>query len=93
MSASHQNVDPAEIAKFEDLASRWWDLNSEFKPLHEINPLRANFIDQRSPVGGCKLLDVGCGGGILAEVHGFISDPDNLSIDHGFRQLLTGRQV
>ena len=61
------NVDAAEIAKFEALASRWWDRNSEFKPLHDINPLRANYIDQRSPVAQRKLLDVGCGGGILAE--------------------------
>ncbi|MEP0203540.1 MAG: bifunctional 2-polyprenyl-6-hydroxyphenol methylase/3-demethylubiquinol 3-O-methyltransferase UbiG [Halioglobus sp.] len=61
------NVDPHEIAKFEALASRWWDLNSEFKPLHEINPLRANYIDEFSPVAGKKLIDVGCGGGILAE--------------------------
>jgi len=61
------NVDPHEIAKFEALASRWWDLSSEFKPLHEINPLRANYIDEFSPVAGQKLIDVGCGGGILAE--------------------------
>lgn len=61
------NVDAAEIAKFEALASRWWDRHSEFKPLHDINPLRANYIDQRSPVAGNKLLDIGCGGGILAE--------------------------
>lgn len=61
------NLDTAEIAKFEALASRWWDRNSEFKPLHDINPLRANYIDQRSPVAGKKLLDVGCGGGILSE--------------------------
>ncbi|MEN0038889.1 MAG: bifunctional 2-polyprenyl-6-hydroxyphenol methylase/3-demethylubiquinol 3-O-methyltransferase UbiG [Cellvibrio sp.] len=61
------NVDSAEIAKFEALASRWWDKNSEFKPLHDINPLRANFIDERSPVAQKKLIDVGCGGGILAE--------------------------
>jgi 2-polyprenyl-6-hydroxyphenyl methylase/3-demethylubiquinone-9 3-methyltransferase len=61
------NVDQAEIAKFEALASRWWDANSEFKPLHEINPLRANYIDERAHVAGKTLLDVGCGGGILAE--------------------------
>lgn len=61
------NFDPAEIAKFEALASRWWDRNSEFKPLHDINPLRANWIDSHSPVAECRLLDVGCGGGILAE--------------------------
>lgn len=61
------NVDPQEIAKFEALASRWWDRNSEFKPLHDINPLRANYIDEHSPVAGKRLVDVGCGGGILAE--------------------------
>ncbi|MEZ5571367.1 MAG: bifunctional 2-polyprenyl-6-hydroxyphenol methylase/3-demethylubiquinol 3-O-methyltransferase UbiG [Halioglobus sp.] len=61
------NVDPLEIAKFEALASRWWDRSSEFKPLHDINPLRANYIDQYSPVAGKRLVDVGCGGGILAE--------------------------
>ena len=61
------NVDAAEIAKFEALARRWWDRNSEFKPLHDINPLRSNFIDRCSPVAGKKLLDVGCGGGILCE--------------------------
>lgn len=64
---SEANVDPAEIAKFEALASRWWDRNSEFKPLHDINPLRANYIDRLSPVAGKLLVDVGCGGGILAE--------------------------
>ncbi|UAW97343.1 bifunctional 2-polyprenyl-6-hydroxyphenol methylase/3-demethylubiquinol 3-O-methyltransferase UbiG [Halopseudomonas nanhaiensis] len=61
------NVDRAEIAKFEALASRWWDRNSEFKPLHEINPLRTNWIDQRAPLAGKEVLDIGCGGGILAE--------------------------
>ena len=64
---SEANVDPAEIAKFEAMASRWWDRNSEFKPLHDINPLRANYIDRYSPVSGQRLVDVGCGGGILAE--------------------------
>ena len=61
------NVDPHEIAKFEALASRWWDRQGEFGPLHDINPLRANYIDQHSPVAGKRLVDVGCGGGILAE--------------------------
>jgi 2-polyprenyl-6-hydroxyphenyl methylase/3-demethylubiquinone-9 3-methyltransferase len=61
------NVDKSEVAKFEALAHRWWDRNSEFKPLHDINPLRANYIDERSKVAGKQLIDVGCGGGILAE--------------------------
>lgn len=66
-TSTSANVDRAEIAKFEELAHRWWDRHSEFKPLHDINPLRANYIDERSPVAGKLLLDVGCGGGILAE--------------------------
>jgi 2-polyprenyl-6-hydroxyphenyl methylase / 3-demethylubiquinone-9 3-methyltransferase len=65
--SSKINVDPQEVAKFEALASRWWDRSSEFQPLHDINPLRANYIDQHSPVAGKRLVDVGCGGGILAE--------------------------
>ncbi len=61
------NVDTNEIAKFEALASRWWDKESEFKPLHDINPLRLNYIDERANLPGKTVLDVGCGGGILSE--------------------------
>ncbi len=64
---SRTNVDPQEIAKFEALASRWWDRESEFRPLHDINPLRANWIDLHSPLAERQVLDVGCGGGILSE--------------------------
>ena len=66
-SDSASNVDSQEIAKFEALAHRWWDKTSEFRPLHEINPLRANFIDRHSPVAERKVIDIGCGGGILSE--------------------------
>jgi 2-polyprenyl-6-hydroxyphenyl methylase/3-demethylubiquinone-9 3-methyltransferase len=64
---AHSNVDRQEIAKFDALAARWWDAGGDFRPLHEINPLRANFIDSHSPVADRALVDVGCGGGILAE--------------------------
>ena len=62
-----QNQDPEELAKFSALAHRWWDPNSEFAPLHRINPLRLGWINERAVLSGKSALDVGCGGGILAE--------------------------
>ena len=62
-----QNADPAELAKFSDLAHRWWDLESEFQPLHQINPLRLGWIDSHTSLKGKRVLDIGCGGGILAD--------------------------
>jgi 2-polyprenyl-6-hydroxyphenyl methylase/3-demethylubiquinone-9 3-methyltransferase len=61
------NFDPAELAKFSDFAHRWWDKESEFRPLHDINPLRLDWIDDLTPLKGLRVLDVGCGGGILAD--------------------------
>lgn len=67
MTAHTANVDPAELAKFGALAARWWDPTSEFKPLHDINPLRLNHIDRLVGLKGRRVIDIGCGGGILAE--------------------------
>lgn len=64
---TQHNFDPAEVAKFEAMAHRWWDPEGEFRPLHEINPVRLNWISERHPLAGSRVLDVGCGGGILAE--------------------------
>ena len=66
-STVNDNVDQAELAKFGALAARWWDPNSEFKPLHDINPLRLNWIDKHVGLAGKRVIDIGCGGGILAE--------------------------
>lgn len=67
MNSTTVNVDPSEIQKFEELASRWWDPQSEFRPLHAINPLRTEYINLHSPVKNLKVLDVGCGGGLISE--------------------------
>ncbi len=61
------NADPLELAKFSDLAHRWWDPESEFRPLHDINPLRLEWINELAPLSGQRVLDIGCGGGILAD--------------------------
>ena len=66
-SSQTVNADPAELAKFSELAHRWWDPQSEFRPLHQINPLRLQWIDTLCPLKGIDALDVGCGGGILAD--------------------------
>lgn len=66
-NSKNQNVDESEIAKFERMASRWWDKQGDFKPLHDINPCRSNYIDSRAKVAEKRLCDVGCGGGILCE--------------------------
>jgi len=67
MIRTHNNIDQQEVAKFDALASRWWDPNSEFKPLHDINPLRLDYIASKVELSGKNVLDAGCGGGILAE--------------------------
>ncbi|MGM0692111.1 MAG: bifunctional 2-polyprenyl-6-hydroxyphenol methylase/3-demethylubiquinol 3-O-methyltransferase UbiG [Pseudomonadota bacterium] len=94
MSASPpeaENVDQAEIAKFEALAERWWDPEGEFKPLHDINPLRLDFIDARTGLAGRRVLDVGCGGGILAEAMAH-RGADVTGIDMGEAPLCVARR-
>ena len=67
MTAARDNVDPAELAKFDSMAARWWDTEGDFKPLHDINPLRVDWIRKHVDLDGRRALDVGCGGGILSE--------------------------
>lgn len=94
------NADESELQKFADLAHKWWDKNSEFKPLHQINPLRLNWIDQLTTLKGKKVLDVGCGGGILSESM-YLKGADVTGIDLGekalnvakLHQLESGTQV
>ncbi len=86
MSAVH-NADPAELAKFGDAAHRWWDPESEFKPLHQINPLRLAWIDGLAPLKGQRVLDVGCGGGLLAEAMALHGAAEVLGIDLSTKAL------
>lgn len=81
-----QNVDAHELNKFAELAHKWWDKNSEFKPLHEINPLRLGWLDQQNPLKNTRVLDVGCGGGILSEAM-FFKGADVTGIDLGEKAL------
>lgn len=67
MSAASANIDPLELAKFSRLADQWWDRDGPFKTLHDINPLRLDYVQARAPLAGARVLDVGCGGGLLAE--------------------------
>jgi len=67
MTSTVHNHDPAEIARFDGNAPRWWDANSEFRPLHDINPVRVAYMNQRAPLQGKRALDIGCGGGLAAE--------------------------
>ncbi len=87
---SAQNVDSDEIAKFEALASRWWDPESEFRPLHEINPLRLNYIDERVGLAGKRVVDIGCGGGLLSEAMAR-RGADTTGIDMGEAPLSVAR--
>jgi len=80
------NADALELQKFGEIAHKWWDMNSEFKPLHEINPLRLDYIDGLVGLSGKRVLDVGCGGGILSESMHF-KGADVTGIDLGEKAL------
>ena len=85
-----RNVDSQEVNKFEEIARKWWDRNSEFKPLHDINPLRVGYITDRVEVSGKRILDVGCGGGILSEALAAVG-ADVIGIDAGEKPLQVAR--
>ena len=87
---TNDNFDPAELAKFSDLAHRWWDKESEFRPLHQINPLRLDWIQKLIPLKGLRVLDVGCGGGILADAMAR-QGADVLGIDLASKALKVAR--
>ena len=67
MNAAASNHDPAEIARFDATAQRWWDPRGEFRPLHVLNPVRLDYVEEKASLRGKRVLDVGCGGGILAD--------------------------
>ncbi len=85
-TAQTLNADSLELQKFGELAHKWWDKNSEFKPLHEINPLRLEYIDKLANLQGKRVLDVGCGGGILSESM-YFKGADVVGIDLGSKAL------
>lgn len=103
MNAAASNHDPAEIARFDATAQRWWDRNGEFRPLHELNPVRLDYIDEKASLRGKRVLDVGCGGGILseamarrgAEVTGIDLAPQTIEVAelHALEAQLTIRYV
>jgi 2-polyprenyl-6-hydroxyphenyl methylase/3-demethylubiquinone-9 3-methyltransferase len=90
MTAATNNVDADEIEKFERLASRWWDPNSEFKPLHDINPLRLDYIDRLAPLKDRRIIDIGCGGGLLTEAMA-LRGANVIGIDMGKAPLTIAR--
>jgi 2-polyprenyl-6-hydroxyphenyl methylase / 3-demethylubiquinone-9 3-methyltransferase len=90
MTTTTDNADPVELEKFSELAHRWWDPQSEFKPLHDINPLRLELIDRLAPLAGKRVVDVGCGGGILAEAMAE-KGADVVGIDLGDKALAVAR--
>lgn len=91
MLKDHDNVEEAEVAQFEKLAHRWWDPEGDFKPLHSMNPVRANFIDQTSPVAHKKIIDIGSGGGLLTETLKSFGAVEVTGIDMGKKAIEVAR--